>query len=753
MLLLASQIWQCLDLDLLDGAEFLAEQLVANSDTPDTRFMLGYVQSRRGQHSSAIITCEGHIEQHVGCLWVFSQACLKLDEISRGLKALDSNRALWWTTDKDTLFAVMGRDLFSPSAFFLLYANLHNKLDHEAALEYYTISARLNPFLFENVRILAKSTMAVPVVETLFTRFEDPFEGDIPEVNESSNLGIGIGPSMNVNIGSSSGAAGPSTATTGNITESSINPEASNSIHFPHNGSSSSAGVAESTNGTSEEVPKVGIAKTATSTPRRFETPRRTLSTPIGPQKPPSYNGVFNNPSPSYLTNNNTTTNNNTSHLTSAIPNLGASLGNSINKGGGQGIFQTPSNISKQFPLLMTGQKQRVPGQFPGMKLPGDGNFAANNAPGNHRIWERAHSLSMMLSDQSSLSSLGKNVFAQLDPMNDDTPHYVDEKERGIDALESIVNTMNLISLGEFKKAIDCVDKLAEPIQDSPFVLALTARLFLEIGQYEKSISKYETLRKLQPDRCRDMEYFSTSLWHAKRDYELALLANDLCKRHSSLRKNWQSWCALGNSFSLRNDTNNAIKCFQRATQIDPDSAYAYTLMGYEYCSCEELQDGASAFAKAISKEPSLYNAWYGLGTVSYGLGDFERAETFFRQAIQLNLHNPVLICYLGTVYEALGDMNKAMMCFDEAGKENPDSPIPRFRKAEALINAYRFKDALDELLSLESIAPEDSSVHLAIARAYRGLGHTDMAVQQLTIAQNLAPNSTPSLRNILETM
>lgn len=751
MLLLASQVWQCLDLELLDGAEFLAEQLVANNDTPDTRFMLGYVQNRRGQHSSAIVTCEGYIEQHVGCLWVFSQACLKLDKITRGLNALDANRTLWWTTDKDTLFSAMGRDLFSPSGFFLLYANLHNKLDHEAALEYYTISARLNPFLFENVRALAKSTMAVPVVESLFTRFEDPFDGDLPEVNEASNLGVSIGPSLNANIASSNGASGPPTATTGNITESSINNEPSNSINFPHNGSTASTGVADASSGASEEVPKVGIAKTATSTPRRFETPRRALSTPIGPQKPQmssSYNGVFNNPSPSYLNNNN----NSSSHLTSGIPNFGT-LGNSINKSGGQGIFQTPSKFSKQFPLLMTGQKQRAHGQYPGLKLPGDGHNGPNNIPGNPRVWERAHSLSMMLSDQSSLSSLGKNVFAQLDPMNDDTPNLIDEKERGIDALGSIINAMNLMSLGEFKKAIESVEKLADPIQESPFVLALTARLFLETGQYEKSIAKFESLRKIQPDRCRDMEYYSTSLWHAKRDYELALLANDLCKRNSTLRSHWQSWCALGNSFSLRNDTNNAIKCFQRATQIDPDSAYAYTLMGYEYCSCEELQDGAAAFAKAIQKEPSLYNAWYGLGTVSYGLGDFERAETFFRQAIQLNLHNPVLICYLGTVYEALGDMNKAMMCFDEAGKENPDSPIPRFRKAEALINAYRFKDALDELLSLEYIAPEDSSVHLAIARAYRGLGHNDMAVQQLTIAQNLAPNSTPSLRNILETM
>ena len=50
-----------------------------------------------------------------------------------------------------------------------------------------------------------------------------------------------------------------------------------------------------------------------------------------------------------------------------------------------------------------------------------------------------------------------------------------------------------------------------------------------------------------------------------------------------------QSWCVAGNCFSLQKEHENAIKFFQRAAQVNPNFAYAYTLLGHEDITIEEL--------------------------------------------------------------------------------------------------------------------------------------------------------------------
>ena len=39
----------------------------------------------------------------------------------------------------------------------------------------------------------------------------------------------------------------------------------------------------------------------------------------------------------------------------------------------------------------------------------------------------------------------------------------------------------------------------------------------------------------------------------------------------------------MGNLFSMQKEHENALKFFNRAIQLDPGNAYAYTLCGHEY--------------------------------------------------------------------------------------------------------------------------------------------------------------------------
>ena len=74
------------------------------------------------------------------------------------------------------------------------------------------------------------------------------------------------------------------------------------------------------------------------------------------------------------------------------------------------------------------------------------------------------------------------------------------------------------------------------------------------------------------------------------------------------------------------------FRFFQRAVQVKPRFAYAYTLLGHEYVIVEELEKALGAFRTALRIDSRHYNAWYGIGL------------TYFKQVIQLYLSYSIYI-------------------------------------------------------------------------------------------------------------
>ena len=78
-----------------------------------------------------------------------------------------------------------------------------------------------------------------------------------------------------------------------------------------------------------------------------------------------------------------------------------------------------------------------------------------------------------------------------------------------------------------------------------------------------------------------------------------------------------ETWCVVGNCFSLQKEHDTALKFFSRSIQMDPTFTYAHTLSGHEYifyiCN-EDLDKAQASFRDAIFHDERHYNAWYGLG-------------------------------------------------------------------------------------------------------------------------------------------
>lgn len=204
-------------------------------------------------------------------------------------------------------------------------------------------------------------------------------------------------------------------------------------------------------------------------------------------------------------------------------------------------------------------------------------------------------------------------------------------------------------ALSQFRcqEALEIYRELPQSQQQTPWVMAQMGRAHYEQAAYADAEVFYRRIRQLAPTRFEDMEIYSTILWHMKRETDLAFLSHEL------VDSSWQSpqaWCAVGNSWSLAREHEQALKCFKRATQLDPKFAYAYTLQGHEHVANEEYDKALECYRRGMAADPRHYNAWYGVGRVYDKLGDYERAFKHFTRASRINPTNAVLICCIGTV-------------------------------------------------------------------------------------------------------
>jgi anaphase-promoting complex subunit 3 len=95
---LRSTIWHHLDNDLLSNALFLAGRLHAlDPRNPETIHILALCHQRGGQIKTAYDYTQPPARRglHLGCAYIFAQACLKLNRPLEGIDAIEKVRSTW----------------------------------------------------------------------------------------------------------------------------------------------------------------------------------------------------------------------------------------------------------------------------------------------------------------------------------------------------------------------------------------------------------------------------------------------------------------------------------------------------------------------------------------------------------------------------------------------------------------------------------------------------------------------------------
>jgi len=286
------------------------------------------------------------------------------------------------------------------------------------------------------------------------------------------------------------------------------------------------------------------------------------------------------------------------------------------------------------------------------------------------------------------------------------------------------------------REAISALRSLSPRQMRGAFVLDLLARCYFEMAEYSKAVEIWQEC--CERDRCLrtvSLELYSTALWHLRDAAKLGALA----QRAMALdRERSQTWCVVGNCYSLRDDHEQAIRAFNRAIQLGPSCAYAHTLLAHEYVASEKFDSAVQMYERAIAIDGRHYNAWWGLGNLYHRRQDHNNARYHLEKALSINGGNPVVRTSLGMVYEALKQPGRALQLFASAESSPHCRTMATFHKGSLLSALGRHEAAVEVLRRTAAMAPKEASVHFQLGRALVACGDRKQALLHFTRSMEL---------------
>ncbi|ORZ14417.1 hypothetical protein BCR41DRAFT_396893 [Lobosporangium transversale] len=317
-----------------------------------------------------------------------------------------------------------------------------------------------------------------------------------------------------------------------------------------------------------------------------------------------------------------------------------------------------------------------------------------------------------------------------------------------IDIFRILARSYGLLSLNQFIEAITEFETLPHDHLQSGWVQCQLGKCKFGMVDYASAMRYFERARELDPSLHKDMEIYSTCLWHLNKETMLSTLAKEL--KDSNLHSP-QAWVALGNAFSLKHDSEQALKCFQRAIQLNDRFAYAHTLSGHEYTYMEEYDKAQTAFLKAMAIDPRHYYAWFGVGLIYDKMGKNDLALVSFKEAHKLNPSSSVVLYRVGASQEKLSRITEALRSYQEAIELDSTNVAARFSKAKVQADMGYYDEAYEELEIVMKLSPDEPNAFMLLGKVLQKKGDKAQALKYLTYALNLNSKLSHTIRDMIE--
>ena len=168
-----------------------------------------------------------------------------------------------------------------------------------------------------------------------------------------------------------------------------------------------------------------------------------------------------------------------------------------------------------------------------------------------------------------------------------------------------------------------------------------------------------------------------------------------------------------------------------------PPEAIALNDEGIGYLARGDLETADTRFRLALEYNPHFVEALVNLGLVELERGNFTRARQLLERARRVNEHIAQPHHGLGVLAERMGDREAAAVHYRAALAVDPGFAPARLNLAHLLFDANQLYHAKEEFAKLTQVAPDLAQAHAGLAETLIQLGRRSEAER---IVQSQAP-------------
>jgi predicted CXXCH cytochrome family protein len=178
----------------------------------------------------------------------------------------------------------------------------------------------------------------------------------------------------------------------------------------------------------------------------------------------------------------------------------------------------------------------------------------------------------------------------------------------------------------------------------------------------------------------------------------------------------------------------------RRATELAPGDPRAWGRLGWALWQQDRAAEAKSALEKAISLGPEVSDLHNNLGLILWGMGNQAQSETEFREALRIQPGVAEWRLNLGRVLATQGKTAEALFQMDQSVNLKPDYVDARFDYARLLTDANRPRDAEAQANAVVESDPKRADAHELLGALLAGRGDLNAAARELQTAVRLQP-------------
>jgi TolB-like protein/DNA-binding winged helix-turn-helix (wHTH) protein/Tfp pilus assembly protein PilF len=179
-------------------------------------------------------------------------------------------------------------------------------------------------------------------------------------------------------------------------------------------------------------------------------------------------------------------------------------------------------------------------------------------------------------------------------------------------------------------------------------------------------------------------------------------------------------------------DSKGAAEAARRAIELDPNSAYAYQLLGVSLMGAQHSVEALEMMRRAREIAPMFTLAFANSANVALSAGDIPGATEFARQAIAIDPDFWLGHFYLGRCLSRSGDPDTALREFTDAARLSDGHAITYRPRVSILLEKGRDAEARALIEQAKERARTDFFPPFVLAQLEVAIGNTDAAFAQL---------------------